>query len=692
MPEKTYVRPSFIVVSILSLLWIGGAFWAMHMDGTRPQSAFAAIQLFAIVLAPVAALFALASALGNREHLPEMRASDSLEDAESRLTGIATRIDSLRNGLAGELEGLTAASAALEAQARTAQGLVGQITAASVAAMEASRALEAAVPAAAAQAETLRLALSAAGAEARAQAGEADAATRSLAKALEAAKAEGKQASSGLSEALGILETRAAAGRSESEAGIRAIRSEAEALYEFLENTLVAKRDTLNRQGEAMASQLADGYARLEALAAAASEKLAQRLEQLSAKATAIETQLAAQTAATETLATSGERAFQRLDARLEHSSETSRSALDKLAARIQEVGTDLSGLTQPLKDTQGAAQDLESAVKHLRETALQTADVLGETLPARTVEAGKAAETLSGDLRSLVSAIDAAHARAERLAEPISESRASIDAASEGFAAQRQAIEAAGQALVVELTQASQLIREVEEQTRDTSLSAATRLVEAMARVREVATQATGTMREMLDGVLAEAKDSLAAAADEAMRRGFAEPIAERAREAEAAASAAAQRTAGSMAALTSSLKMLNESSMARMHQFETAQAQDLLAASTLLRDRLAQASVSIASALGRPMDDADWAQWRKGERGLFSRRALSLLDKSESKALKSLFAQDADFAKAAQEFSAGFEALVARFEGSAPVVASALRGSDHGRLAAALSEVIAG
>jgi predicted nucleic acid-binding Zn-ribbon protein len=691
MPEKTYIRPSFIIVSILSVAWMGLAFWAMQMDGSKPQTAFAAIQAFAIVLAPVAALFALASALGNREQMPEMRESDSLEDAESRLTGIATRIDALRSGLAGELEGLTAAGAALEAQSRTAQSLVTQITTASSAALEASRALETAVPEAAAKAEALRQALADAGNEARAQADRAEAAAKALAAGLETVKTEGASAAAGMAEALALLETRATAGRTQSEAGIRTVRSEAEALYEFLENTLVAKRDTLNRQGEAMTTQLSDAYARLEAMAAASSDQLAQRLALLSTQALAIEERLKSQATTTETLAATGERSFHLLDARLQHSSETSRNALDRLSARIKEVGADLAGLTQPLKDTQGAAQDLDGAVKTLRESALQTADVLGETLPARTVEASKAAETLSAELRALVSAIDDAHFKAATLANPIAESRAAIDAASEAYAAQRTAIEAAGQALVVELTQARQLIGEVEEQTRDTSLSAATRLVDAMARVREVATQATGTMREMLDGVLAEARESLAAAADEAMRRGFAEPIADRAREAEAAAAAAAQRTAGSMTALAGSLKLLDESSASRMAQFETAQQQDLLAASTLLTDRLAQASVSIASALGKPMDDADWAQWRKGERSFFNRRTLSLLEKGEARALKALFLEDPDFARSAREYAAAFEALVARFQTSAPILAAALQGSEHGRLQAALAEVMA-
>lgn len=692
MSDKTYVRPSFIVVSLLSLAWIGLAYWAMHLDGFRPETMFAAIQLIAIMLAPVAALFALASALGNREHLPSMRASDSLEDAESRLTGIAARIDALRGGLAGELEGLTAAAAALEAQSRSAQSLVTQISAAGTAALEAGRALETIVPEAAAKADALRQALADAGGEARAQADRAERSTGALTAVLQSLQAEGSSAAGCMADAFSLLETRATAGRTQSEAAIRMIRSEAETLYDFLENTLVAKRETLNRQGDMMAAQLSDAYARLEAMASASSEQLAQRLELLSTQAGAIEERLKSQAATTEALAATGERSFHLLDARLQHSSETSRNALDRLAARIQEVGNDLAGLSQPLKDTQGAAQNLDGAVKTLRETALQTADVLGETLPARTVEAGKAAETMTAELRALVLAIDDAHFKAATLANPIAESRAAIDAASEAYAAQRTAIEAAGQALVVELTQARQLIGEVEEQTRDTSLSAATRLVEAMARVREVATQATGSMREMLDGVLAEARESLAAAADEAMRRSFAEPIAARAREAEAAAASAAQRTAGSMAALVGSMKLLDDSSAARMALFETAQQQELLSASTLLTDRLAQASVSIASALGKPMDDADWAQWRKGERRFFNRKALTLLEKSEARALKTLFAEDPEFARSAREYVTAFEALVTRFETSVPILASALRGSEHGRLAAALAEVMAG
>ena len=690
MSEITTVRLSFVIATLLGLAWLGFGFWAMMMDGTRPDSISGVIQQIGILLMPVAAMYALAAALQNRERIPVLEKSDSLEETEARVAGAAARINALKDSLSQDLGTLSATADLLETRSREAQRLVSDLTTATSGALEASRVLESVLPQAASAAERLRQALGETGAVAEAQADRAQEAARSVASGLEALSAHGTRSAETLAQALATLEAQAERGRSQSEAGMRAIRSEADSLFELLENTQTAKREATQKQGEAMLAQMQEAWQRLEAMAAAASTHLGERLGELARQAEAIEGRLTAQGALTESLAASGERAFKLLDARLQHSQETSGQSLDRLLARVQGVSTELGRIADPLKESQAATQALESAVRKLRETALQTVDVLGETLPARTVDAGRAAETLTAELMDLVRAIDGAHDKAMALSAPIAESRAALDEASRGYAAQREAIEAAGQALVVELQQARTLIGEVEEQTRDTSLAAATRLVDAMARVREVAAQTTGTMREMLDGVMAEARAALTEAADDAMRRSFAEPIAAKAKEAEAAAAAAAERTASSMAALANTLKLLEDRSADRVVQFEEARQAELLAAASLLTERLADSSVSIASALGRPMDDADWAQWRKGERGLFNRRAVALLERREAKELKDLLARDAEFARAARDYTNSFDALVRRFEGQAPALSAALLGSDQGRLAAALSEAL--
>ncbi|MFN3370512.1 MAG: hypothetical protein ACK4Z0_03175 [Sphingomonadaceae bacterium] len=690
MNETTSIRASFLIVSLLSLIWLGLAIWAMVSEGTQPTTAFGAIQAFGFLLAPVAALFALAAALGNRERLPTLAAPDSLEDSEARLAGAMSRLETLKAGLSEELAVLKAATEALDTQSQAARTLVADIEGASRLAMEAGRRLEQAVPAATTASEGLRATLASLTEEAARQADRADAAAATLAERLSALSGEGSAAADRLTAALAALEEKAAAGRAQSEAGMRAIRGEADTLFELLENTLVARREALQRQGDALAGQLSDAYQRLETMAASLGKELVDRLDAFAAQAEAIDSRLKAQAATTEALAASGERAFQLLDARLQHSGETSRAALDRLATRVQEVGAGFAQLTQPIRETQGAAVDLESAVARLRETTLNTADVLADLLPRRAVEASSAAETLAADIASLVAALDDAQAKALGLAEPIAQSRAAIEEASAAYAEQRESLESAGRALIAELEQARGMIAEVEEQTRDTSLQAATRLVEAMGRVRDVATQATGTMREMLDGLLAEARESLAHSADETMRRSFAEPVAARAREAEEAAAAAAERTAASMAQLASALQLLEKRTTDRLTAIEEAQQKDLLASAALLTDRLAQVSTSLSAALGKPMDDRDWTLWRKGERGLFSRRALTLLSKREARDLRVLIETDRKLAETARQYTAAFEGLIDRLQPGLPALAAALRNSEHGRLSAALSEAL--
>jgi hypothetical protein len=692
MSEVTTIRLSFVIATLLGVVWLAFGIWGIASDGVQPQTISQAVQQFGILLMPIAAMYALAAALGPRERIPVLDKSDTLEESEARVAGAAARIDALKGSLTTDLETLAATADLLETRSHEAQRLVADLTTATSGALEASRSLEAVLPQAVSAAERLRASLEETGTVAETQTERAQQAARTLAEELDTLSSRGTGAADQLAQALAALEVQAERGRTQSEAGMRAIRSEADTLFELLENTLVAKREAIARQGDSVSGQIADSWQKLESMANAAAAQLADRLDTLGRQAEAIESRLQAQGALTEDLANSGGRAFKLLDARLQHTQDTTGSTLDRLAARIQEVNTDLGRLAQPLKDTQAATQELETAVKRLGEGAMQAVDVLGETLPARTVDAGRAAETLTADLTALVTAIDRAHDRAAALATPIRESRAVIEEASEGYSAQRFAIEAVSKALLVELQQARTLIGELEQQTRDTSLSATTRLVEAMTRVREVATQTTGTVREMLDGVLAEAREALAEAADEAMRRSYAEPIAARAREAEAAASAAAERTASSMAVLASTLKLLEDRSSDRVHQLEEARQADLLAAASLLTDRLSEAAVSIASALGKPMDAADWAQWRRGERGLFNRRAMALLHRREAKKLKGLVASDPDFARSARYFTVAFDSLVRRFEAEVPVLATALQGSDQGRLAAALSEVLEG
>jgi hypothetical protein len=111
------------------------------------------------------------------------------------------------------------------------------------------------------------------------------------------------------------------------------------------------------------------------------------------------------------------------------------------------------------------------------------------------------------------------------------------------------------------------------------------------------------------------------------------------------------------------------------------------------MLTDRLAADALSLASAFGRPMDDADWKAWRQGERGLFARRARALLDRNDARALKQMLEADPEFAGRARAYAARFDALlrrVGRDGATTGPLAVLLLSSEPGRLAAALTEVL--
>lgn len=689
--ETTSIRTSFLVASLLSALWLAVSAWLFFGQGALPPGP-QMLTAIATAFAPVAAFYALAAALGPRPPAPQEPLlafatsaepdSDTFNSApqdETQLQEAEQRLLSLRAALAAETAGLQAVNETLTLQAQSITALVGELGAAGVQAMEAGQVLDSLLPRATLITTGLQKALNEAAITTEAEAGKAEQAAQSLTAELSKLTQQAEAATIALTEA-----------RAASETGSRAIRGEADALFETLEHTHVAKRDAVARQGEAMVQQLHTAYARLESLATAATGQLSERLAAIDEQATGLEGRLQANMSLTESLLVSGERAFKLLEARLAHSNETNQGALERLSERVHEVGQTLAQLTQPIRDTKASASELDTAVGGLKETALQVVDLLGKAIPEQAHIAGHATVTVAEDVQKLMTEINAVHRAAEALHEPLAQQRKMLDDAGAACTTQQQASEIAGAALVAELQQAKLLLGEVETRIHDASLSSASGLVETMSRLREVISQTGGSMRDALDSVLAEARESLSATASEAMRKSFAEPVARHAREAEETAAKAAERTANSMAALADVLKLIEGQVAERTVGLEQARQADLLATASLLTDQLAEASVSISSALGRPMDDDDWVQWRKGERTLFHRRALSLLDRHETKELRSLLETNAELAQTARDYSAGFDALVRRIDLQTPGLASALQGSDQGRLAAALAEAL--
>lgn len=110
------------------------------------------------------------------------------------------------------------------------------------------------------------------------------------------------------------------------------------------------------------------------------------------------------------------------------------------------------------------------------------------------------------------------------------------------------------------------------------------------------------------------------------------------------------------------------------------------------LISDALKSNAIDVASALSSEVADTAWSAYLRGDRGIFTRRAVSLLGTSEARAVQQLFERDDSFREHVNRYIHDFEALLRQIlstrDGNALGVT--LLSSDIGKLYVALAQGI--
>ncbi|MFM5916897.1 MAG: ATPase [Novosphingobium sp.] len=110
------------------------------------------------------------------------------------------------------------------------------------------------------------------------------------------------------------------------------------------------------------------------------------------------------------------------------------------------------------------------------------------------------------------------------------------------------------------------------------------------------------------------------------------------------------------------------------------------------LITESLNSNAIDLARALDTDVTDTSWAAYLKGDRGIFTRRAVRLLDTAEAKAVAQLYEADRDFREHVSRYIHDFEAMLRQLlstrDGHALGVT--LLSSDMGKLYVALAQAI--
>lgn len=515
-----------------------------------------------------------------------------------------------------------------------------------------------------------------------------------------------KEASETLGGAIaGHEDTALASWQARSEAQLRSLRQaldtltaaqqrasdEAQARLEVFAEESRALVAALDADVAEVDAQVAERRATLATGAEAEREALARRMVEIDRAITERRAALAtAANQATETLA-------HKL-ADLDRALDTQRARQQDEAQRLARHCDEAAARAVALSDTLKASADMGEATSHRVDQALQLLRTrLSETGVelhaqddhlARTTDAAVRLLELvqaTGEhgRRELPGVLRASEAGLEQLEQRVSTLLAHVGETEGRSAAVANTVDSAGAAVaqtmahVAELHEAFAAQADAHQQRLDT-------LRDALAATRDE-----------LDALGQRAAEEGNAAIARVLQGRGAELVA-RLEEAMDAAAAASRDTAAQLQAELAQVDQLTgnlEDRVARARERAEEQVDNDFARRTaLITESLNTAAIDIAKALSTDVSETAWASYLRGDRGIFTRRAVSLLDSAEAKAVQQHYNTDEAFRGHVNRYIHDFEGMLRQLlstrDGNALGVT--LLSSDMGKLYVALAQGI--
>jgi hypothetical protein len=242
-------------------------------------------------------------------------------------------------------------------------------------------------------------------------------------------------------------------------------------------------------------------------------------------------------------------------------------------------------------------------------------------------------------------------------------------------------------------------MLSRVEREAAGLSTETGPALVASLVQVKEAAAHAAERAREAIEAVIPASAGKLSNEVRSALEKVIRESIEDRLREVEGVAARAVDTARAASDRLTQQMLTLGQSTAAlEAHIEETGKEQrekDSEAFArrvSLLIDSMHSAAIDVGKILSDEIDDKAWEAYLKGNRGVFTSRAVRLLGGSETRAIRAHYETDPEFQRSVNRYVHDFEAMLRRVlaERDGGMIAVTLLSSDMGKLYAALAQAI--
>lgn len=384
-----------------------------------------------------------------------------------------------------------------------------------------------------------------------------------------------------------------------------------------------------------------------------------------------------------------------KIDALTAHAGETEAS----LAAQVRALGGHLANSEQAMSGMNESVARLTDDSVRLLELLQASNRQTSEDLPTAIASGAEHLSEIEVRVHELEESIARAAARAEDMSTQVADTRNAIGQSLGEIGTLHDGLEASAASHAATLVQLRGAVEALDADStrlasfsRDEMAGALTKLNEA---TRDAATALEEAGQRSI-GTLAERLASEGTRAfDEALQRRMAEAIGEldtAATRASEAGQEAARRLRDQLARISELAENLERRVAQARERAEEQVDNDFARRVALITESLNSNAIDIAKAMSSEVTDVAWASYLRGDRGVFTRRAVRLLDNAEARSVAQIYRNDDEFREHVSRYIHDFEGmlrqLLATRDGHALSVT--LLSSDMGKLYVALAQAI--
>lgn len=365
----------------------------------------------------------------------------------------------------------------------------------------------------------------------------------------------------------------------------------------------------------------------------------------------------------------------------------------------IDDTKAQLSTFMQEVQSGNASAHQLITHAESLLLALDAVTRELDETLPHaldRMTSHGKATQTALSQLRPM---LEASELVAQSTMSHVNAVQATLKSNEEQMLGHATSQQALVDRINGSLADAEAALAKLRDGADEFAEQGGARMIATLGEVRATADSAADEARQTLEKLVSGAREAMQATATEAIDAAFKTEIMaqltaieEASARAVAAANGAADRLMRQLITIMDTSASV-EQRVAEAEQAIAASDRDSLAKQVgLLTEALKSTAIDVTKILSTEVSDTAWDAYLKGDRGVFARRAVKLIENGEAKEILRLYQNDDGFHASVNQFIHDFEAmlrlLIGARDGSA--ISVTLLSSDIGKLYVALAQAI--